>query len=217
MRNEQRTGNWAGTSGDLAERRYKRPFDLITLIAAHIALFPLWLLLWIVIPLFIWLEDRGPIFYVQQRVGYRGRTFGMFKFRSMRVQQDREEWLGSTSTNDPRITKIGRLLRRTALDELPQIINLWKGDISFVGPRALPTDMHKGYANEDSDFPLRLQIRPGLTGLSQIKSPRHCSARERLNYDLLYIQQASLYLDVKLIVSSVWLTLTGQWGAGPRE
>lgn len=217
MRIKHRTGDWTASRGSSEERRYKRPLDLTTLIAAHIALLPLWILLWITIPLCIWIEDRGPIFFIQQRVGQGGWIFGMFKFRSMRVQQDREEWIEFTSTDDPRITKVGRLLRRTALDELPQVINLWKGDISFVGPRALPTDMHASYANEDSDFPLRLQIRPGLTGLSQIKSPRHCSARERLNYDLLYIEHASLYLDVKLIIISVWLTLTGKWGAGPRE
>lgn len=111
----------------------------------------------------------------------------------------------------------GGLLRRTALDELPQVINLLKGGISFVGPRALPPDMHEGYVNEDPDFPLRLQIRPGLTGMSQIKSPRHCGARERLNYDLLYIQKSGPYLDVKLIIISVWLTLAGKWGAGSRE
>ena len=141
----------------------------------------------------------------------------MFKFRSMRVKEGLEEWSGFTMGNDPRVTRIGRFLRRTALDELPQVINLWKGDISFVGPRALPPDMHESYVNENPDFPLRLHIRPGLTGLSQMKLPRHSSAQERLTYDLLYIHQASPYLDVKLIMSSVWLTLTGQWGTGPRE
>ncbi len=191
--------------------------DLSILLLAHLLLSPLWTLLWVLIPLAIWLEDRGPIFYIQQRVGRGGRIFGMFKFRSMRVQEGSEEWSGFTMRNDPRVTRIGGFLRRTALDELPQVINLWKGDISLVGPRALPTDMHEGYVNEDSDFPLRLQIRPGLTGLSQIKSPRHCSARERLNYDLLYIQKSNLYLDVKLIIISVWLTLTGKWGSGSRE
>ena len=148
MRIKHRTDDWAASMGDLAERRYKRPLDLTTLVAAHIALLPLWVLLWITIPLCIWIEDRGPIFYVQQRVGRGGRIFGMFKFRSMRVKQDREEWLGSTSTDDPRITKMGRLLRRTALDELPQIINLWKGDTSFVGPRALPRRRPAGSTTE---------------------------------------------------------------------
>ena len=191
--------------------------DLSLLLLAHLLLAPLWAFLWALISIGVWIEDRGPIFYTQQRVGQGGRIFEMFKFRSMRVKQDREEWLGFTSTSDPRITKMGRLLRRTALDELPQVINLLKGDISFVGPRALPPDMHEGYVNEDPDFPLRLQIRPGLTGLSQIKSPRHCGAQERLNYDLLYIQKSGPYLDVKLIIISVWLTLTGKWGAGSRE
>ncbi len=214
---KHRTGDWTASKGTSEERRYKRPLDLTTLIAAHLALLPLWVLLWITIPLCIWIEDRGPIFYVQQRVGRGGRIFGMFKFRSMRVKQDREEWLGSTSTDDPRITKMGRLLRRTALDELPQIINLWKGDTSFVGPRALPLEMHKSYVNEEPDFPLRLQVRPGLTGMAQLKLPRRCSVRERLTYDLLYIDKASPYLDVKLIISSVWLTLTGKWGSGSRE
>lgn len=156
------------------EHRYKRPMDLGLLLLAHLLLAPLWAFLWVLISIGVWIEDRGPIFYTQQRVGQGGRIFEMFKFRSMRVKQDREEWLGFTSTSDPRITKMGRLLRRTALDELPQVINLLKGDISLVGPRALPPDMHEGYVNEDPDFPLRLQIRPGLTGLSQIKSPRHC-------------------------------------------
>ena len=202
---------------EVKERPYKRPFDLTILVLAHALLLPLWALLWMLIPFLVWLEDRGPILYVQRRVGRGGRIFGLLKFRSMYVRRAGEEWSGHTTTNDPRITRVGRLLRRTALDELPQVINLWKRDISFVGPRALPTDMHEGYANDDPDFPLRLQIRPGLTGLSQIKSPRHCSARERLNYDLLYIEQSSLCLDVKLIIISVWLTLTGKWGTGPRE
>ena len=207
----------AATYMNSKKTRYKRPMDLSILLLAHLLLSPLWALLWVLIPLAIWLEDRGPIFYVQQRVGHGGRTFGMFKFRSMRVQEGPEEWSGFTIRDDPRVTRIGGFLRRTALDELPQVINLFKGDISFVGPRALPTEMHEDYVNENSDFPLRLQIRPGLTGLSQIKSPRHCSARERLNYDLSYIQKSSLYLDVKLIIISVWLTLTGKWGSGSRE
>ena len=202
---------------EVSERPYKRPFDLTILVLAHALLFPLWALLWTLIPFLVWLEDRGPILYVQRRVGRGGQTFGLFKFRSMYVRRAGEDWSGHTTTNDPRITRVGRLLRRTALDELPQIINLWRGDISFVGPRALPLDMHEGYVNEEPDFPLRLQVRPGLTGMSQINLPRRCSVRERLTFDLLYIHEASPYLDVKLIISSVWLTLTGQWGTGTRE
>ena len=198
------------------EPRYKRPVDLAILVLSHILLFPLWLLLWTLIPLLIWLEDRGPVLYVQERVGRGGRIFGLFKFRSMSVMKEGESWSGFTERDDPRITRIGRLLRSTALDELPQIINLWRGDISLVGPRALPPYMHDDYLKEEPRFARRLRIRPGLTGLSQTRLPRHCGARKRLGYDLLYIRKANLKLDLLLIVQSVWLTLTRQWGKGLR-
>jgi lipopolysaccharide/colanic/teichoic acid biosynthesis glycosyltransferase len=198
------------------EPRYKRPMDLTILLLAHVVLLPLWLLLWVLIPLLIWLEDRGPVFYRQERVGRGGRSFGLFKFRSMSVMNEGESWPGFTTRDDPRITRIGRLLRSTALDELPQIINLWRGDISLVGPRALPPYMYDDYLKEEPRFARRLRIRPGLTGLSQTRLPRHCGARRRLRYDLLYIREANLMLDLVLIIQSVWLTLTRQWGKGLR-
>jgi lipopolysaccharide/colanic/teichoic acid biosynthesis glycosyltransferase len=198
-------------------RRYKRPLDLNILVLAHLFLLPMWILLWVSISICIWLEDHGPIFYIQQRVGRGGSTFGLIKFRSMRVKRDGESWSGQTAEDDPRITRVGRFLRSTALDELPQVINLWKGDISFVGPRALPGHMHEDYLKEEPRFVLRLQVRPGLSGLAQIYLARHCSARKRLRYDLLYIRIASPWLDLKLIITSLWLTLTGRWGKGPRE
>ena len=199
-----------------AQRAYKRPFDVTILVVAHVLLLPVWIVLWVVIPLLIWLEDRGPIFYVQERVGLGGRTFGLFKFRSMNVRRA-EEWSGFTLQDDPRITRVGRMLRATALDELPQVINLWKGDISLVGPRALPSYMHEGYLKEEPRFVKRLEVRPGLTGLAQIYLARHCSARKRLRYDLVYIRKANLRLDVKLIALSAMLTFAGQWGKGRRE
>jgi lipopolysaccharide/colanic/teichoic acid biosynthesis glycosyltransferase len=135
----------------------------------------------------------------------------------MQVKRDGESWSGQTAKDDPRITRVGRFLRSTALDELPQMINLWKGDISFVGPRALPVYMHEDYVKEEPRFVLRLQVKPGLTGLAQTHLARHCSARKRLRYDLLYIRKASPGLDLQLIIISVWLTLTGRWGKGPRQ
>lgn len=195
---------------------YKRPLDLTILVLSHVLMFPLWLLLWTLIPLLIWLEDRGPVFYVQERIGRGGRVFGLFKFRTMAVMKEGESWSGFTLRDDPRITRIGRLLRSTALDELPQIINLWRGDISLVGPRALPPYMHNDYLKEEPRFARRLRIRPGLTGLSQTRLSRHCGARKRLRHDLLYIHRANLMLDLLLIVQSVWLTLTLQWGKGLR-
>ncbi len=199
------------------EKRYKRPLDLLLLAGAHVLLFPMWLIFWMIIPLLIWLEDRGPIFFVQQRVGWQGKYFRMYKFRTMRVPRAGEYWSEHTLTNDPRVTRVGRLLQRIALDELPQMINLWKGDISFVGPRPLPIPMFKADLEEEPSFIQRLQVRPGLTGLAQISLPRHCPPSLRLKYDLQYISAHSLVLDVKLILFSVWVTLTGRWGSGRRE
>ena len=198
------------------ENLYKRPFDLTLLVLVHLVLFPVGALLWMLIPLLIWLEDRGPIFYVQERVGLNGRTFGLLKFRTMRMARENEAWSGFTTRNDPRVTRVGRLLRRFALDEIPSAVNIWKGDISLVGPRPLPTDMHNGYVKEEPNFLLRLRVRPGLTGPAQVYAPRHTNAQERLLYDLPYVQHASLWLDLKLIVLSIWLTLTGQRGRERR-
>jgi lipopolysaccharide/colanic/teichoic acid biosynthesis glycosyltransferase len=199
------------------EHAYKRPFDLTILILAHLILLPAWTLLWVVVSLAVWIEDRGPILYVQDRVGRDDRVFPLYKFRSMRVRGTVEDWPEFTAKYDPRITLVGRVLRRLALDELPQVINLWKGDISFVGPRPLPTEMHEGYVKEDSDFGKRVVARPGLTGLAQTRLRRHARARNRSRYDRLYIDRASMWLDIKLIALSVWLTLSGQWGRGRRE
>lgn len=200
-----------------SEKRYKRPLDLFVLLAAHVALLPLWLVLWTVLPLLVWLEDRGPVFFVQERVGWGGKRFPMYKFRSMRVAKDDESWSEHTETYDSRVTRVGRLLRRTALDELPQMINLWKGDISFVGPRALPVAMFEDDLKEEPNFNQRLQVRPGLTGLAQVSLPRHCTPPLRLKYDTEYIRTHGLLMDIKLILLSVWLTLTGGWGAGHRQ
>jgi lipopolysaccharide/colanic/teichoic acid biosynthesis glycosyltransferase len=194
--------------------RYKRAYDLTVLTAAH--LFPplvlVWLLLWTLIPLAIWMEDRGPVFFRQRRVGKDGREFTFLKFRTMVAGADA---LGlTTSEHDPRVTRVGGLLRRTALDELPQIINILRGDMSFVGPRALPTEMHEEASIQVPRFPERLGVTPGLTGVAQLYLPRHCHPRRRLGYDLLYIKKAGLLLDVRLMFRAAWNTLTGSWGTG---
>ena len=197
--------------------RYKRPYDLAVLAAAHLfpPLVPVWILLWVVIPLAIWLEDRGPVFFRQKRIGEKGREFTFLKFRTMDTGADAAGLV--TADHDPRVTRVGRLLRRTALDELPQLINILRGDMSFVGPRALPTDMHKEAIQVEPRFPERLRIIPGLTGVAQLYLPRHCHPRRRLRYDLLYIRKASLGLDIRLMLRAAWNTLTGSWGTGSRS
>jgi lipopolysaccharide/colanic/teichoic acid biosynthesis glycosyltransferase len=193
----------------------KRCYDLFVIIVVHILLLPFWVLLWVVIPLAIWLEDRGPIFFEQQRAGKDLKNFRAIKFRSMKAGADKQGLV--THNEDDRITKFGRFLRRTALDELPQVINILRGEMSFVGPRALPTQMHENETMTEPRFPKRLEVLPGLTGIAQLYLPRHCHPKRRLRYDLLYIDKASIWLDVRLMLLAAWTTLTVSWGTGDKK
>ena len=189
----------------------KRAFDLAVLIAAHIVLLPVWVLLWTVIPTVIWLADRGPVFFRQERAGKGGRPFTVYKVRTMVPDADRTGPL-RTEPGDPRITPVGKWLRRTALDELPQVIAIWQGRMSFVGPRALAAQEQEDLEVNDRDFALRLQVRPGLTGLSQVKNLVD-DPHEKLRFDLDYIHRMSLWLDVTLIAQSAFNTVLARWDA----
>ena len=197
--------------------KLKRPLDLLTLSAAHVVLFPVFFTLWAVIPLLILILDGRPILYRQPRVGKGGKEFMAYKFRTMRVAAIGEGWENWTANEDPRVSRLGRLLRSTALDELPQVLNIARGDISFVGPRPLVPEQVEEYSVTQPRFRDRHRVTPGLTGLSQVYLPRHCPPTIRLKYDLHYANKASLLLDIKLIFLSGFLTLTGKWGAGRRE
>jgi lipopolysaccharide/colanic/teichoic acid biosynthesis glycosyltransferase len=204
------------TRGRLVSRNWydsglKRAFDLAVLIAAHIVLLPVWALLWTVIPALIWLADRGPIFFRQQRAGVGGKPFTVYKFRTMVPGADR---LGParTAPGDSRITPVGKWLRRTALDELPQVIAIWQGKMSFVGPRALSAEEQKDLEEKDPDFALRLQVRPGLTGLAQVRNLAD-NPDEKLRFDLDYIHRMSLWMDVSLITRSAFNTVFARWDA----
>lgn len=136
---------------------YKRIFDLGVLLLAHILLFPIWFLLWTIIPLFIWLEDRGPIFYKQKGAGRYGKEFEVYKFRTMVNDADKMGvW---TDENDPRVTKVGKILRKTSMDELPSLLSILKGDMSFVGPRALTVGEQKYLEKTVPVFEKRLAVR----------------------------------------------------------
>ena len=179
------------------------------LVLAHILLLPLWLLLWTIIPIIIRLGDRGPVFYKQDRVGKGGHIFTVFKFRTMVPDADGKSaaW---TMDQDPRVTRVGKLLRRTALDELPEVLNIWKGDMSLVGPRPLDVQEQKSLEKLIDGFEDRLQVRPGLTGLAQIYDPKD-DAHDKFHYDLEYLQRMSPWLDVKLLILSVRNTLSVKW------
>jgi len=173
---------------------------------------------WPIIAAAIRLETPGPVFYAQARVGERGRIFDALKFRSM--IQDAERGTGplQATDDDPRVTRVGRTLRASALDELPQLWNIFRGDMSFVGPRALrpeeidpdsrgaavPLDSIPGFAE-------RVSVRPGLTGVAQIYAPRDVARRQKFRFDRLYIRRQSVLLDIRLILVSFWITFRGKW------
>jgi len=174
--------------------------------------------LWAVLAALVKLEDGGPVFYSQERVGQGGRVFRAWKFRSMVT--DAEKYVGARQAahNDPRITRIGRIMRASAMDELPQLWSIFIGDMSFVGPRALrpgeievlgtgvlePLEAVPGYRD-------RCRVRPGLTGIAQIYAARDIPRRNKFRYDRLYIARQSLSLDVRLIALSFWITFRGRW------
>ena len=185
----------------------KRPFDVLLSLIGLIVSFPLW----VIISAAIWLEDGRPIFYNQTRLGKKGRVFKLLKFRSM--IKDAEQQTGAVWANkeDHRITKIGGFLRRTALDELPQLLNIFKGDMSFVGPRAERPEIAREILKEIPDFNERLLVLPGLTGLAQVYGNYNTPPRKKLRYDLIYIKNQSFWLDLKLILISFWITFTFKW------
>jgi len=164
------------------------------------------------------IEDRGPIFYRQERWGRGGTRFKAYKFRTMIANSDKEFELRQARENDPRITRIGRILRAMGLDELPQLLNIFLGEMSFVGPRSLAVGEivkdEKGciVKYEDmSGFRERLHVRPGLTGVATIYIPKDASPRRKFRYDLIYIQKQSFWLDIRLIVLSFWISFRGKW------
>jgi lipopolysaccharide/colanic/teichoic acid biosynthesis glycosyltransferase len=198
----------------------KRLFD-IALSGTGLALSsPLWLALAAV----IWLEDRGPVFYTQDRVGLRGRVFRVLKFRSMVPDAEATSGARQATHGDPRATRIGRLMRATALDELPQLWNIFRGDMSFVGPRALrPGEIEvRGDGIEERledvpGFEARTGVRPGLTGVAQIYADRDLPRRWKFRYDRLYIRNQSFWLDFRLIMLSFWITFRGSWEVRGRK
>lgn len=183
---------------------YKRPFDLALISVALILLLPLWLVLAIAVPLAIRIEDGGRVFYAQRRVGRGGRVFNMLKFRSMVEDAERQTGPVLAAVQDDRTTKVGRVLRRFHLDELPQLVNIIKGDMSLVGPRPERPELIKEIEQELPDFGLRVRVRPGIAGLAQARAGYHADSREKLLYDQRYIETMNPLLDVKLLFLCAW-------------
>jgi exopolysaccharide biosynthesis polyprenyl glycosylphosphotransferase len=147
------------------------------------------------------LTSPGPILFKQERIGLHNRPFYMYKFRSMRLQTVEDEAKGWTVKNDPRVTGIGKFMRKTSIDELPQLINIWKGDMSLIGPRPERPQFVEKFKEEIPRYMVKHQVRPGLTGWAQVNGYRgDTSIRKRIEHDIYYIENWTLGLDIKIII-----------------
>jgi lipopolysaccharide/colanic/teichoic acid biosynthesis glycosyltransferase len=192
----------------------KRLFDIVVAGSGLILFSPVAA----VIAAAIKIEDRGPVLFVQERVGRGCRVFNALKFRSMIVDAERHTGAIQATVDDPRVTRVGRVLRATAFDELPQLWNIFRGDMSVVGPRPL----RPGESDTTADgvllplsaipgYEARHRVRPGLTGVAQVYAPRDLPRNGKFRYDLLYLRRAGLWLDLVLIAQSFWITARGRW------
>ncbi len=180
-------------------RYIKRALDLLVCIIAM----PFLLLALIPIAIAIKIEDRGPIFYCADRLGRNAKTFKMYKFRSMKVNAPdirNEDGTTYNSKDDPRITKVGRFIRETSLDELPQVFNIIKGDMSLIGPRPGLPDMLNLYASEEMP---KLSVRPGITGYTQAYYRNSMPGKEKRLKDAWYAQNISFKLDIKIFIRTI--------------
>ncbi len=185
----------------------KRTFDMTLSAVGLVLSWPLWALT----ALAIKLEDGGPVFYRQRRVGKGGREFVALKFRSMVANSDQAWGAVPAAEDDPRITRVGRVLRITAMDEVPQLWSIFRGDMSFVGPRPEWVELVKTFRRDIRDFDQRHSVRPGLTGVAQIYGHSELPRRQKLRYDLVYIKRQGFWLDVRLVFVSFMVTFLGQW------
>jgi sugar transferase (PEP-CTERM system associated) len=187
----------------------KRTFDLV----ASLLLFGFTMPIMLLTALAIWLEDRGPVFYQQERVGKGGKNFMVRKFRSMRVdaeQAGKPQWAQS---NDPRVTRVGAFIRKCRIDELPQIFNVLSGEMSFVGPRPERPYFVQQLVEQVPYYNIRHSIKPGITGMAQVRYAYGASvddAIQKLQYDLYYVKNNSLFLDALILLDTLQVVLFGK-------
>lgn len=184
------------------KRGLKRAIDVcISLIGL-----PFFGLIFAIVAPIIHFTDHGPVFYNADRLGYRGKVYTMYKFRSMRVNApDLRNKDGSTynGDNDPRVTRIGRILRKTSIDETPQLLNVLKGDMSVIGPRPFVTTHYRGYDKLDARMKKRLEVRPGITGYSQAYFRNSITQNEKIDNDCYYADHVSFLFDVRIFIQTI--------------
>ena len=201
-----------GTGLTPGQRFRKRVLDLILVLLALIPAAPIMAL----VALFIRLEDGGPIFYRQKRMTQGGREFDILKFRSMIPNAEKHSGAVLASENDPRITKVGRFIRATRLDELPQLLNILRGDMSIVGPRPERREIADRYCRELPEFDYRLKVPGGLTGYAQIYGKYNTTPADKLRLDLIYVENYSLLLDIRLMLLTLRILFTKESTEGVK-
>ena len=179
----------------------KRIVDIVTALVGLVVSFPVMLCAAIAVGC----TSRGPVIFKQERIGLHNKPFKMYKFRTMEVQKPSKEAQGWTTKDDPRVTKVGKFLRRTSIDELPQLFNILKGDMSVVGPRPERPQFVEKFKEEIPRYMVKHQVRPGLTGWAQINGYRgDTSIKRRIEYDIFYIENWTMSFDIKIMFLTIF-------------
>lgn len=189
--------------------QFKRVFDFLAVSLGLTLLSPLFL----IIAILIKFDSPGPAFFCQERLGKNGRIFKMWKFRTMRYNAEMETGPVWTAEQDPRITNLGKFLRKSHLDEIPQLINVFKGEMSLIGPRPERPEFTEMINGHIPNFNQRLKVRPGITGLAQVRYSYGASVKDaarKLKYDLLYIKRMCWMLEMRILFWTVGRVLTGE-------
>ena len=196
----------------------KRLLDIIFVFIGVILFSPILILMVLITMICIIIEDGFPVLYSQKRLGFNRNEFELFKFRSMIKDAEKETGpVWASKSDDVRLTKTGKFIRKYAIDEIPQLINILRGDISIVGLRPERPELYKKFLKGNLPYEKRLNAPQGLTGLAQLLGSYDTLPKNKLRYDLLYIKNQSLCLDMKIIFFSVLVTIIGNWQTDSRQ
>ena len=196
--------DYSNVNGNILFDIYQRVLDIVLSVIGLLIGIPLM----IVFGILIKVEDNGPITYKQERLGKGGKKFYIYKLRSMRTDAEKfgAQW---AEKDDPRITKVGKFIRKTRIDEIPQLFNILKGDMSIIGPRPERPSFTEEFNQEIPGFINRLAVKPGLTGWAQVNGGYEITPREKLIEDIYYIENRSVLLDLKILFKTIKVVLTG--------
>ncbi|KYQ86222.1 MULTISPECIES: sugar transferase [Thermoactinomyces] len=198
------SNNTGAFSGQTIYPIFKRAFEIVFSVALLLFTLPVLVLTMIAIKL----ESPGPVFYKQERVGLNGKRFEIIKLRSMRTDAEKNgpQW---AAKNDPRVTRVGKFIRKTRIDELPQLINILRGDMSLIGPRPERPVFTEKFDKEIPGFKKRLLVKPGLTGWAQVNGGYEMTPAEKFELDMFYIQNQSFKMDMQILFRTVWVVVSG--------